>query len=271
MGNGILIYFLFIFCVWGLRIRVCSWVGNIGADSYKAYKDKKKMKKEMKKKKKYQKSVLGDPVSPMRLELEDDTLAQDPETLRNTILNGSIDVGLTDMDNRSIDLNNGPGDSPQQKSVSFIDNALVGVAATQGKDKKKITMKKKDRKNNMAESSSSSSSSSSNCSSEDEAVATTSSGSTSTVNGNNNNARPKVISGRPITPVSNNRIQVRTATGDTFECDRFCPHKGVDLSTWGQVLGNKLICTKHNWSFNLEGSGTGPKGRSVHPCRINDW
>ncbi|KAG2227892.1 hypothetical protein INT45_002130 [Circinella minor] len=238
---------------------------NIGVDSYKAYKDKKKMKKEMKKKKKHQKSTLGDPVSPMRLEVEGDTLAQDPETLRNTILNGSIDVGLTDVGNRSIDLNNGAGDNSQQKSVSFIDNASIGVAATESKDKKKKKMKKMDMKDNMAEcSSSSSSSSSSSCSSEDETGA-------SAVNGNNNKARPKVISGRPITPVSSNRIQVRTATGDTFECDRFCPHKGVDLSTWGQVLGNKLICTKHNWSFSLEGGGVGPKGRSVHPCRVNDW
>ncbi|KAG0174381.1 hypothetical protein DFQ30_004694, partial [Apophysomyces sp. BC1015] len=80
----------------------------------------------------------------------------------------------------------------------------------------------------------------------------------------------RVFTGRPIKAVSTNRIRVRTGAGEVFECDRFCPHKGVDLSTWGQVVGNSLICTKHNWQFGLEG-GVGPKGRTVHPCKVNDW
>ncbi|KAI9253519.1 hypothetical protein BDA99DRAFT_540772 [Phascolomyces articulosus] len=243
-----------------------EWETKESVDSYKEYKDKKKKKKEMKKKKKYQKMTLGDPVSPMRIEAEGDTLAQDPETLRNTILNGSIDVGLADVGNRSMDmdLNNNNGTSQQQKTVSFTDNALVGVAATEGK----VKDKKKKKKMMEMEASSSSSSSSSSCSSEEDEMTTATTSGTSL---NGQQQKPKTFTGRPITPVSSNRIQVRTASGDTYECDRFCPHKGVDLSTWGQVLGNKLVCTKHNWSFSLEGSGIGPKGRSVHPCRVNDW
>lgn len=79
------------------------------------------------------------------------------------------------------------------------------------------------------------------------------------------------FTGRPIKAVSSSRIHVRTTAGKIYECDRRCPHKGVDLATWGQVLGNKLVCTKHNWQFDLDGSGLGSKGRTVHPCVVNDW
>ncbi|KAI9315384.1 hypothetical protein BX666DRAFT_397076 [Dichotomocladium elegans] len=83
--------------------------------------------------------------------------------------------------------------------------------------------------------------------------------------------QPSVFTGRPIKPVGHNKIHVRTAAGEIYECDRFCPHKGVDLASWGQVMGNSLICTKHNWEFSLQEGVVGPKGRTIHPCRVNDW
>ncbi|KAI7879653.1 hypothetical protein K492DRAFT_230894 [Lichtheimia hyalospora FSU 10163] len=108
--------------------------------------------------------------------------------------------------------------------------------------------------------SSSSSSSSSSCDNHDEKQQKSSETSSAAA-----------FTGRPIKAVSSSRIHVRTTAGKIYECDRRCPHKGVDLATWGQVLGNKVICTKHNWQFDLDGSGLGSKGRTLHPCSVNDW
>ncbi|KAI7865563.1 hypothetical protein BDF14DRAFT_1823221 [Spinellus fusiger] len=79
----------------------------------------------------------------------------------------------------------------------------------------------------------------------------------------------KPSTGRAIEPVSANRIRVRTAQG-VYECNRFCPHKGVDLVTWGNVMGNILVCTKHNWKFGLDGQDMG-KGKNINACKVNDW
>jgi nitrite reductase/ring-hydroxylating ferredoxin subunit len=81
---------------------------------------------------------------------------------------------------------------------------------------------------------------------------------------------PKIFTGRPIKAISGNRIRVKTSDGDVFEADRFCPHKKVDLATWGQVLGRTVICTKHNWNFSMDGSMS-TKGRTLNPCKVNDW
>lgn len=212
------------------------------------------MKKKDKKKKKYQ--MVGEPVTPTRIGggypvsegsllslANDEALSQDPETIRNTIRNGSIDAGFTS------DLRKEPeaSSSSPKKSVSFSNEALVLEASTESAEKNNST-------SSSGSSDSSSSESSSSDSDKEEAKAT-----------------QPVFSGRPIKPVSNNRIRVRTSSGQVYECDRFCPHKGVDLSTWGQVLGNTLVCTKHNWSFGLDGPGIGSKGRTVHPCKVNDW
>ncbi|KAI8983715.1 hypothetical protein BDB01DRAFT_850389 [Pilobolus umbonatus] len=81
---------------------------------------------------------------------------------------------------------------------------------------------------------------------------------------------PKVFTGRPIKPIGPNRLRVHTQDGSVFECDRLCPHKKVDLSTWGQVVGHTLVCTKHNWKFDLDTNGA-TKGRSVNACKVNEW
>lgn len=115
---------------------------------------------------------------------------------------------------------------------------------------------------NKEECSSSSSSSSSDSDCENKNVTTA-----MTMTDNNK----KVFTGRPIKAISGNRIRVRTSDGDVFEADRYCPHKKVDLLSYGQVLGRTLICTKHNWKFPLDGSGLAKRGRDVNACKVNDW
>lgn len=39
---------------------------------------------------------------------------------------------------------------------------------------------------------------------------------------------------------------------DGFVVQRRCPHKGADLSRFGEVEGCVLTCTMHGWSWNLE-------------------
>ncbi|RKP04786.1 hypothetical protein THASP1DRAFT_33409 [Thamnocephalis sphaerospora] len=75
-----------------------------------------------------------------------------------------------------------------------------------------------------------------------------------------------------IEPAGGNRIRVRTASGRVYEADRYCPHKHVDLLSKGRVAGETLICTKHDWHFDLcSGGNCGRKGRTVNACLINDW
>ncbi|ORY91067.1 hypothetical protein BCR43DRAFT_498450 [Syncephalastrum racemosum] len=233
----------------------------------KKKKDKKdkKMKKDKKDKKDRKKYVLGEPVIPMTLppssmmDLEDD-VSQDPETVRNTIRNGSIDVGKSEM--LTHPLSNGTNGSQNsssssklpKKSVSFDDHT---EEITDADTKKGIPSSDSSM---MSSSSDDTTASSDNDSGERDRARTAFA-----------QQRPFIHSTRPIQPINNRRIRVRTASGTTYECDRLCPHKGVDLSAWGQVRGNTLVCTKHNWTFPLESGGIGPSGRSVNPCQVNDW
>lgn len=159
-------------------------------------------------------------------------ISEDPETIRNTLQN--------------LTLNGDHTSSPKEKK------------------KKKTTEKSVSFSENDPTTSNSSSSSSSSSDSDCDEKCTTNVQQITT-------NKPKVFTGRPIKPVSANRIRVQTLNGNVYETDRFCPHKKVDLNTWGQVLGNSLICTKHNWNFPLEGGGFSTKGRNINPCKVNDW
>lgn len=73
---------------------------------------------------------------------------------------------------------------------------------------------------------------------------------------------------------SADRLVVEVANGIKFECDRWCPHKGVDLAG-GSVLVQgssvKLVCPKHKWEFELNNGGIyPPKGKTVNACKL-DW
>jgi nitrite reductase/ring-hydroxylating ferredoxin subunit len=227
---------------------------------YKTEKKKKKKEKKEKKKKMGEPVVFGgrdelalasntDPLLASSPDVMKDVLSEDPETIRNTIRNGSIDVGKEESLEELALQQGGDQHHHSKKSVSFS-----GADNNNGNNKKKASKA-------CDSTDDSSSSSSSSSSSEDDAMVTKRSSYSSSASS---------FGLRPIKPVGHNRIQVKTATGDVYECDRYCPHKGVDLSTWGQVLGNTLVCTKHNWRFGLDG-GAGNKGRNIHPCKVNDW
>jgi UDP-MurNAc hydroxylase len=34
--------------------------------------------------------------------------------------------------------------------------------------------------------------------------------------------------------------------------ERTCPHRRADLSVFGEIDGDNLVCTLHGWRFNLE-------------------
>ena len=37
-----------------------------------------------------------------------------------------------------------------------------------------------------------------------------------------------------------------------YEVQRRCPHRNADLSVFGQIDGDDLVCTLHGWRFDLE-------------------
>lgn len=45
--------------------------------------------------------------------------------------------------------------------------------------------------------------------------------------------------------------------GDEFRCDgwiveRWCPHRQADLTSFGEIHGDRLTCNMHGWTFDLE-------------------
>jgi len=37
-----------------------------------------------------------------------------------------------------------------------------------------------------------------------------------------------------------------------YVCERLCPHRRADLSVFGEIDGDHLVCTLHGWKFDLE-------------------
>ncbi|CAG8441743.1 1442_t:CDS:2 [Ambispora gerdemannii] len=72
--------------------------------------------------------------------------------------------------------------------------------------------------------------------------------------------------------VGNNRLRIRAPNGRTYEVDRYCPHKNADLLSRGAIVGNKLICTKHEWEYSLDQGGKCARhGATINACAVNDW
>jgi UDP-MurNAc hydroxylase len=38
-----------------------------------------------------------------------------------------------------------------------------------------------------------------------------------------------------------------------FVMERWCPHRRADLSVFGEIDGQQLVCTLHGWRFDLDG------------------
>ncbi|CAG8467375.1 8911_t:CDS:2 [Diversispora eburnea] len=88
------------------------------------------------------------------------------------------------------------------------------------------------------------------------------------------NEKPTLFSPPSNKKVDENRMKVKTTNGKIYEVDRWCPHAKTDLSARGIVIGSKLFCMKHNWSFDLENKGvcSGNAGNaSINACLVNDW
>ena len=70
-----------------------------------------------------------------------------------------------------------------------------------------------------------------------------------------------------ISPQNPKKLIVN-ANGTNYECERYCPHKNVDM-VHGYVEGNNLICQKHGWAFNLANGGLcSEKNKTVHACQL---
>ncbi|CEP15099.1 hypothetical protein [Parasitella parasitica] len=234
-------------------------------DKMKMKKQKKKEKKKEKKEKKNKMKNLGSPITTGSFPLSDSrnekpfftegVVSEDPETIRNTIQNLKVD---TTMDEPMLP----SSPSSRKKSVSFSELDPISVGTPP------ITQQMMNGDESSTSSSSSSSSSSSCSDSEyDEKNAEQQ----MQQQQQPVQKKPKVFTGRPIKAVGGNRIRVRTSDGDVFEADQYCPHKKVDLVSYGQVVGRTLICTKHNWKFSLDTGFAAKGGRSINPCKVNDW
>ncbi|EPB85954.1 hypothetical protein HMPREF1544_07286 [Mucor circinelloides 1006PhL] len=231
-------------------------------------KEKKKQKKKEKKDKKKKMKNLGVPITNGSFALSDGrdekplftegVVSEDPETIRNTIQNLKVDTTIEEPLSPT-----SPGG--RKKSVSFSELDPVTVGGTPSMRQQMTNG------NGLNTTSSSSSSSSSDSSSDSDCDEKKSKQQQQQPEQPALQKKPKVFTGRPIKAVSSNRIRIQTNDGDVFEADRFCPHKKVDLVSWGQVVGRSLICTKHNWNFSLDTGFAAKGGRSINPCKVNDW
>lgn len=243
-------------------------------------KEKKKQKKKEKKEKKRKMKNLGVPITNGSFTLSDGrdekplfaegVVSEDPETIRNTIQNLKVDTTVEEPLSPT-------SPSGRKKSVSFSELDPVTVDGTPPPVPSLPATMRQPMTNGSGSSTSSSSSSSSISSSSDSSSDSDCDGKKSKQQQQRSfeqpavQKKPKVFTGRPIKAVSGNRIRIQTNDGDVFEADRFCPHKKVDLVSWGQVVGRSLICTKHNWNFSLDTGFAAKGGRSINPCKVNDW
>lgn len=57
----------------------------------------------------------------------------------------------------------------------------------------------------------------------------------------------------------------RTATGQVGALDEQCPHRRMRLSE-GRVLGERLMCSYHGWTFGCDGMGESPGTPKMQAC-----
>ena len=48
----------------------------------------------------------------------------------------------------------------------------------------------------------------------------------------------------------NNQLSEEIELGD-YVMQRKCPHRQADLSVFGEINGEELVCSLHGWRFNL--------------------
>jgi phenylpropionate dioxygenase-like ring-hydroxylating dioxygenase large terminal subunit len=60
-------------------------------------------------------------------------------------------------------------------------------------------------------------------------------------------------------------VVFRTAGGSVGALDDMCPHRRMKLSL-GRVVGERLQCAYHGWTFNTDGKGESPATPKLHTC-----
>jgi phenylpropionate dioxygenase-like ring-hydroxylating dioxygenase large terminal subunit len=57
----------------------------------------------------------------------------------------------------------------------------------------------------------------------------------------------------------------RTSKGEAAAVDNVCPHRRLKLS-YGQVVGDRIQCKYHGWTFDACGNGESPSTPKMHTC-----
>lgn len=57
----------------------------------------------------------------------------------------------------------------------------------------------------------------------------------------------------------------RTTSGEAAAVDDICPHRRLKLS-YGRVVGDKIECKYHGWTFDACGNGESPSSPKLHTC-----
>lgn len=60
-------------------------------------------------------------------------------------------------------------------------------------------------------------------------------------------------------------VVFRTASGRVAALDEVCPHRRMRLSL-GRVIGEKLQCKYHGWTYACDGQGESPGAPKLHAC-----
>ncbi|MCE9530938.1 MAG: Rieske 2Fe-2S domain-containing protein [Planctomycetes bacterium] len=64
-------------------------------------------------------------------------------------------------------------------------------------------------------------------------------------------------------------VLFRTKSGKIGVLDEMCPHRRMRLSL-GEVVGEKLMCKYHGWTFGCDGHGESPGSPKLHAC-ASSW
>lgn len=77
----------------------------------------------------------------------------------------------------------------------------------------------------------------------------------------------KLVGRKPVevTVAGRGLCLFRTSAGRVAAVDNSCPHRRLKLSV-GRVVGDKVECKYHGWTFDAEGEGESPGTPKLHAC-----
>src|SRR5204862_2415412 len=62
-----------------------------------------------------------------------------------------------------------------------------------------------------------------------------------------------------------NIVLWRTPSGQLGALEDYCPHRRMTLSL-GRVVGEKLMCLYHGWTYDCQGAGESPATPKLYAC-----